>query len=128
MKDILIIDDDKELLKMLELKLCQSKYEFQFESDPLEVLDVVKDKIFDLLIIDIHMPEMDGFALLSTLKSYNYTMPVMFFSSDINYSSLRHALEMGAVDFIKKPVTKSTIINAIEKFHKEITSEESSLL
>jgi DNA-binding response OmpR family regulator len=101
---ILIIDDKKENLKYLST-ILETSYNIRATTDPSMVLDFLQKFTPDLILLDINMPEIDGYTLCRQIKSINIfqDIPIIFISSyeDIDHKVL--AFENGGVDYITKP-------------------------
>lgn len=101
---ILIVDDTKFNLKILEDTL-KNEYQLSVAMDGKEALKFMEEVIPDIILLDIMMPEMDGFEVFSKMKE-DYRLkdiPVIFLSAVTDINSKAKAFEMGAVDYITKP-------------------------
>jgi PAS domain S-box-containing protein len=101
---ILIVDDQRANVELLEQLLADSGYtEVSSTMDPSQVCQLHLAQHFDLILLDLHMPEMDGFAVMEALKSGDADdyLPVIVFTAQPGHK-LR-ALQAGAKDFIAKP-------------------------
>lgn len=106
--NILIVDDSRSMRKVLLKTLRLSGFgigECLEASNGREALGVLEGEWIDLILLDIHMPEMDGVAFLDSLRKiemYNAT-PVVFVTTEANEERLRHLLDLGASGYIRKP-------------------------
>ena len=101
---ILIVDDTKFNVKILEDTL-KNDYQLSVAMDGKEALKFMEEVIPDIILLDIMMPEMDGFEVFSRMKE-DYRLkdiPVIFLSAVTDINSKSKAFEMGAVDYITKP-------------------------
>ncbi|TKB06104.1 response regulator [Desulforhopalus sp. IMCC35007] len=115
-KSILCIDDDKAMHVLLESQLVISGYHSLHAMSGKEALIKIREHQVDLIILDISMPNMDGFQILDQLKMDGSTqdIPVIFLSS-LNRENLKvKGLERGADDFIVKPFTGPELIARIK--------------
>lgn len=111
---ILVVDDEDAMRSVLLLMLRSLGYENLAEaSNGQEALDALRGREFDLLITDLQMPEMDGFALLATIKDDPFLrhLPTIVASGINQLEAVARCIEMGAEDFLPKPVN-STILRA----------------
>ena len=69
----------------------------------------------DCVLLDVLMPEMDGFGLLEALEKNNLVIPAIVLSADIQETSRTKCFELGAVDFVRKPHTKEKVLQAVDK-------------
>ncbi len=103
---VVVVDDDVANLKMAGHILSNSNMRVTAIKSGQSLLDYLKENRPDLVLLDIKMPEMDGFETLTKLredKGPNSDVPVIFLTSDENESSESKGLALGAMDFIKKP-------------------------
>lgn len=101
---ILIVDDTKFNIKILEDTL-KSNYQLSVAMDGKAALKFMEEVIPDIILLDIMMPEMDGFEVFSKIKEDDRLkdIPVIFLSAVTDINSKAKAFEMGAVDYITKP-------------------------
>lgn len=104
MKKILIVDDDRVNL-IVAKRLLGTEYEPITVNSGAEALSYLKDNRVDLVLLDIQMPEMDGFEVMEHLKENEETknIPVIFLTADHREETESKCFELGAVDFISKP-------------------------
>ena len=116
---ILIVDDKKENLFTLEKILADTKAEIIRASNGNDALKASLNHDFALAILDVHMPEMDGYELAELLRGEKKTrhMPIIFLSAV--YSDDYHVFrgyEAGAVDYITKPFNPKIFLNKVNAF------------
>ncbi len=100
---ILIADDEAEIRELLRLYLEKDGYRVFESGDGLETLEILKTERIDLLLLDIMMPEMDGFAVLKKLRREN-NIPVLIMSAKDADSDKILGLDLGADDYLTKPM------------------------
>ena len=111
---ILVVDDEDAMRHVLLLMLRALGYQNLAEArDGEEALAALRDREFDLLITDMQMPTMDGFALLQAVKDdpFLHHLPVIVASGMNQLDAVARCIEMGAEDFLPKPVNP-TILRA----------------
>ncbi|MBF0426322.1 MAG: response regulator [Magnetococcales bacterium] len=115
---ILIVDDAPVNIKVLAAALGSDPYEIMVATSGSEALETVASTPVDLILLDVVMPEMDGFAVCRTLKSNAATrnIPVIFVTSRSEATDESSALALGAVDFISKPIVPA-VVQARVKTH-----------
>lgn len=119
MKKILIVDDNKLNLTVAK-NVLRSIYEITAASSGTEALEFIRNQSFDLILLDINMPEMDGFEVLEKLKTdhINKDIPVIFLTADSDADTETKCFMSGALDFIAKPfvpeVMRSRIARILE--------------
>lgn len=99
---ILIADDEEEIRNLLELYLQNAGYEVVKAGTGKEALDVMRSQKIDLCLLDIMMPEMDGFHVLKELRTFS-NMPVIILSAKDQDTDKILGLNLGADDYIVKP-------------------------
>lgn len=109
---ILIVDDIPKNLQVLGNVLSHEGYKFEFSTDGKKALDWVKRKNFDLILLDVMMPEMSGFEVCEHLKANTKTsdIPVIFLTARTDTESIVEGFNLGAVDYVTKPFNKSELL------------------
>lgn len=100
---ILIVDDDKDILSMLELAFMSTSYEVTTIDHPLQAYKMIEDQHFDIVISDIQMPQMDGLTLLRKIKNFNGMIQVIMMTAHITINNTLDAFRYGAADIFFKP-------------------------
>ena len=121
-KTILIVDDDPTLLYTLKNGLSLKGYHCNIAPNANSAIELIKKTSFDIVIIDIVIPDMDGLKLAENIKSLRPSCVIIIMTGYIEDFSYNNAIEVGASDFIKKPFTLKELIARIEhaKRHKEM--------
>jgi putative two-component system response regulator len=126
-KQILVVDDNLPNLKQINMQLCDH-YKVALAKSGSQALQICLSERPDLILLDIQMPEMDGFETIGKIKE-NITMrniPVIFLTADHDTATEVRALESGAVDFVTKPIEKSILLHRIE-LHLQVAEYRVSL-
>lgn len=116
-KRILIVDDDELILIALEELLKPYGYEVQTISKPLQALERLQGEKFDLLVLDVIMPDLDGFQLcrrIRSLEGYKET-PIIFLTAKSRDQDRQKGLEVGANLFLSKPISPEKLLQLIEE-------------
>ena len=116
MKRIIAVDDNVTNLKMVE-RVLKDKYKLVLVKSGEKALTYLENNLVDLILLDIVMPEMDGFQVFESIKQLdnsNNSVPVVFLTADTEVGSEVKGLNMGAMDFIKKPFIPEVMLNRIE--------------
>lgn len=123
-KSVLLVDDEKDILEFFKVSLESSGFEVTSCQNGDRALELVKNKNFDLIILDLMMPGTDGFSVFKTLRSRAETVnvPVLIVSARAGMAS--SFLSIGADDFIAKPLESSTLI----KKSKDLTRDKAILM
>ena len=110
---VVVVDDDVMNLKMAGTILSKHNMRVTALKSGTALLDYVKTNRPDLILLDIRMPEMDGFETMTLLKEVlpaDESIPVIFLTADENQESETRGLELGAMDFIKKPFVPEVLV------------------
>ena len=99
--NILAVDDESAILKMIQKILSKDGHRVEMLSDPAGI-EEIKLELFDLIILDVMMPQTDGFALCRNIRD-RVDCPIIFLTAKADESSLVYGLGMGADDYICKP-------------------------
>ncbi len=111
---ILLVDDEEEILDFLERILCD-KYSIMRAENANDALDILNKEAVQLIILDVMMPQMDGFELCKIIKSdFNYShIPVILLTAKNTIQSKVEGLELGADSYIEKPFSKEHLFAQI---------------
>ncbi len=115
-KKILIVDDNSELLELLRLGLKDAGFNVATAPDGLEALRRARSVCPDLIVLDLVLPELDGFAVCEALKRDQQTagIPIIVLTG-LNSQFTRYAgLESGANEYVTKPVSPSHLVSRIQ--------------
>ncbi len=121
MANILVIDDEKSIRNTLKEVLEYENHTIELSSDGEEGLELFKKNQYDVVLLDIKMPGMDGIEVLETIMAETPDIPVIMISGHGNIDTAVEAIKKGAYDFIEKPLDLNrlliTIRNALDKSH-----------
>ncbi len=117
MKKILITDDKPEVLELVKVTLEGEDYEAICASDGKEALEKIGLERPDLVLLDIEMPKMDGFEVLSKLREDPKTkdIPVIMLTAKGQKPDREKGIKLGASDYIIKPFSPSHLLDKIEE-------------
>lgn len=109
--NILVVDDNQENLKVVSNFLKEKGYKIALALDGQAALKVLDDNKIDLILLDIMMPEMDGFEVCKILKEKPETkeIPVIFLTAKIETGDIVKGFQIGGVDYITKPFKKEEL-------------------
>jgi CheY-like chemotaxis protein len=115
-KRILLAEDEKSLAKAMELKLTHAGFEVVAVSNGEEVLAALKHGQFNLIVMDLIMPKMDGFATLEALKNQGNKTPIIVTSNLGQEEDIKRAKTLGAIEYLVKSNTPiAEIVQQVEK-------------
>lgn len=110
---ILVVDDSATNNLLIQSILADQGYEVNIATNGKEALKFISEEKFDLILLDIMMPKMNGFEVLEKLKDDNETsrIPVIVITAKVETKDVKRAIELGAIDYIKKPIDIDEIIS-----------------
>lgn len=117
MKKILIVDDEPNIVMSLEYTFQKSNYEVYIARDGQEALDILKTNFPDVIILDIMMPMVDGFATLEQIrKDENLkNTKVLFLSAKNKESDIEKGMTIGADAYMTKPFSIKKVVEKVEE-------------
>lgn len=110
---VTIVDDVKDNLRSYN-ELLSPTFNLELIQNPVDLLSFLGKTETDLILLDLHMPTMNGFELYEKFKSSHPKLPVIFLSGDPSEESIIRGLNLGADDFIVKPVSLRELIARIK--------------
>ncbi len=118
-KRILLAEDERSISRALKLKLEMSGFETEIAVNGEEALNLLKIKKFDLLLLDIMMPKVDGFSVMEEMKKRKDKTPILVLSNLSQEDDAKRAKNLGTIDFcIKSNSSLAEIIDKIKRFLK----------
>lgn len=117
-KRILVVDDvsDNRLLESLFLRRMGAEVEFAING--LEAIKKASEGDHDAILMDLHMPVLDGIRATSRLRNEGYTKPIIAVTADGQQAMRRLAFEVGFDDYIAKPMTMLQLMHSLNRFCK----------
>lgn len=112
---VLLVDDEKEFLDVLGERMKIRGMEVKTTSSALAALDVLEKESFDVIILDLMMPEMDGLEALKRIKKNRPELQVILLTGHGSIEKGVEAMRLGAMDFVEKPADLETLSAKIEK-------------
>ena len=116
---ILIVDDEPDVCEVLKKVLEKNEFTADSFSDPLLALENFRPRSYDLLLLDIKMPDMDGFRLYQEMKKMDSRVKVCFLTaSEMYYERFRKEEDFAALDkdlFLRKPIQNEELIKEINR-------------
>ena len=112
-KLILVVDDEPRMTKFVRMNLELEGYRVAEAANGLEALEKVKNEIPDLVILDVNMPELDGFETLRLIRQTT-TVPVIMLTVKADEDDRIHGLELGADDYVTKPFSPRELASRVK--------------
>ncbi len=111
--NILLVDDEKTLIKPLSTILKQNNYSVDLAYDGEEGLELISSGIYDLIVLDVMMPKLDGFSLLKIIRERKIDTPVLMLTAKGDVNDKIEGLNLGADDYISKPFDTNELLARI---------------
>ncbi|WP_020677249.1 response regulator [Geopsychrobacter electrodiphilus] len=119
MNSILVVDDDQELRENLQEVLAGDKYEVTLAKNGTEALEIVKDKDFDLMLLDLIMPGLSGMETLMLLHRQKPQIRVVLMTAFSTVENAVEAMRRGADDYLTKPFKSADLLTTLRRVLEE---------
>jgi DNA-binding NtrC family response regulator len=116
---ILTVDDDDSFRIIIEEILAKQGFKVSAASDGNEAITLIQHHEYDLILLDIKMPTVDGFEVLKFVKKRNPATKVIMLTGYADLKLAVDAKNLGADDFVAKPIMRDDLMNSIEKALKK---------
>ena len=124
---ILVVDDEEGIRELISEALSIGGFEVQTASDGLVALKLIRDSRFDLLVLDINMPKMDGFALLEKIRADGFKTPVIMLSARGQKVDIHTGFQLGADDYVKKPFGIEELLLRVNAILRRTTKDQAEM-
>ncbi len=120
MKKILIADDEHKIVMTLEYAFRKAGYEVFIARDGSEVLEILKEQIPDAILLDVMMPNLDGYTTLSEIKKNENLnkIKIIFLSAKTGENDIKKGLDLGADAYMTKPYSIKKLTEKVEELLK----------
>ena len=120
MKKILIADDEHKIVMTLEYAFRKAGYEVFIARDGSEVLEILKDQTPDAILLDVMMPNLDGYSTLSEIKKNENlnNIKIIFLSAKTGENDIKKGLDLGADAYMTKPYSIKKLTEKVEELLK----------
>ncbi|WP_025742118.1 response regulator transcription factor [Aquimarina pacifica] len=119
-KKIVIVDDEPNIVMSLEFTFKKNDYEVFIARDGSEAIDILKSQIPDIVLLDIMMPNVDGYQTLKYIRSNESTknIKVIFLTAKNKVSDIEKGLKMGVDKYLTKPFSIKKIVEEVNELIK----------
>jgi len=127
MKRVLIIDDTKNIRILLQKVLQLEGFEVETASNGIEGLDMIHERDYSLIFMDIKLPGISGTEILRTIREEGNNTPTIIMTAYATIKNAVDCIQLGAITYIQKPFTADRILNTMHQFNiypKDTSSEE----
>lgn len=115
---LLIVDDNIDNRELLKLFLKKTSYELTECEEGKSAVEQMQAEAFDLILMDIRMPIMDGIEATKSIRAFNEMVPILFCTANDDEKTRAQALKVGGNEFLRKPIHKQELIEQIERHLK----------
>ena len=127
MKSILIVEDNEVIVKGLRYLLEQEKFKVSVCKNAKETMDAVGKQDIDLVVLDITLPDGDGFELCKYIKQYT-DIPIIFLTAKDEEQDVVKGFDLGAEDYIIKPFRNRELLSRINNVLRRFSRESNEIL
>ncbi len=122
---ILIVDDEKRMVRFIRLNLEHDGFQVISAYNGKEALDQVRNALPDLILLDVMMPDIDGFQVLEKIREFS-SVPVIMLTAKGEEDDRVRGLELGADDYVTKPFSPRELVSRVRAVMRRISSLEGS--
>lgn len=127
-KRILIVDDDDEIRELLEFDIAESGYFVDTAKNGLEGLNKALNNTYDLILLDVMMPKMDGFTVCKNIRQAKLAIPILLLTAKGTIGDKTEGFDCGADDYLVKPFDIQEVLLRIRVLLRRNQIEEKSLI
>jgi CheY-like chemotaxis protein len=116
-RKVLVVDDEPDICMVYQMVLEDAGYECNSYTDPIKALHEFKPYFYDLILLDIKMPVLNGFELCKKIREVDETVHIVFITaSEAYYEKFRsqHFPELGKINYIQKPVANEELVLIVD--------------
>ena len=124
MHTVLLVDDEKRMLDLVALYLKPHNYACTKALGPFEALDYLENEPYDLVLMDVMMPEMDGWELCREVRKFS-DVPIIMLTAREQQKDIIKGLKIGADDYVTKPFNEEELLARMEALLRRRTSKTS---
>ena len=123
---ILLVEDEEHLLDVIRLNLDMEGYDVTTVTDGKKALEAFEKKRFNLVILDVMLPEIDGFQVCETIRVGNSDTPILFLTAKSSSQDKVHGLKLGADDYLVKPFNLEELLLRVKNLIRRSDNKNSS--
>lgn len=123
---ILLVEDEENLMQTLALNFELEGYEVVQATTGKQALKEFKSKKIDLIVLDVMLPEIDGFTVCENIRTENKTVPIIFLTAKSTSSERVEGLKLGADDYLAKPFSLEELLIRVQNLLKRTISQQST--
>jgi len=116
---ILVVDDDDNLRSTLAMILQREEYRVRTARSAAQAIEILEANLFDLVLLDMNLPDANGLTVLTRLRGLYPTLPVLILTAYPSTSKAKEVAEFGYLAYLIKPVDPSMLLGCIEGLFSE---------
>ena len=113
MSNILLVDDEKSVRKTMQTFLQQKQYEVEVAAEADKAIQLLKDKSFDVAVVDIILPRVNGLEVLKQIQTLAPDVQVIIITGQPTVDTAAEAVRLGANEYLRKPINKEKLLKAV---------------
>jgi DNA-binding response OmpR family regulator len=121
---ILVVDDEPKIRRIVEQSLRKDAYRVVHACDGMEALQKISSESPDLVVLDLMMPEMDGFEVCKVMRSRGDNTPVIILTAKDELEDKAHGFNLGVDDYVTKPFSPSELALRVKAVLRRVSGEE----
>ena len=121
-KRILSVDDDHSVQDLVSMHLLLQGFEVKTAVDGEEAISILANEPFDLVLLDIEMPKVDGLEVLRYIKTHHIDVRIIMLTGADNLPALNECAKLGAFDYLPKPYNFHELMDSIDRLLADIDS------
>lgn len=125
MTEILIVEDDHQIAELIRVNLVSEGYACTCVYDGVKAADILEERRFDLILLDIMLPEIDGYELMEYIRPLG--IPVIFLTAKTQVNDIVKGLRLGAEDYLTKPFDIMELVARVETVLRRYNKKGSAL-
>ena len=119
---LLYADDEPALRELVQNHLSLEGYDVETAADGVEAVKMLNKKAYDLVLLDVHMPQMDGVEVLKYMKSKGMKSRLIMLTGDADPRIVSQCAKYGAMDYLTKPYNYHELVEAIDRVLSDSSS------
>lgn len=125
---VLVVDDESDFLDMTVKRMKKKEFQCEGASSGYEAIEKIKNENFDVVLLDVKMPGMDGVETLREIKALKPLIEVIMLTGHASVESGIEGMKLGAFDYLMKPMELDKIIETIQDAYKKKALHEEKII
>ncbi len=113
---ILIVDDEEDIRLSMRLFLSQHFTTVQTEANPFQLPRILRNEEYDLILLDMQMPRLDGYQTAARLRKMGFDKPIIALTADAMHGDMNKCLESGCNAYLPKPIDAAALLDIVAEY------------